>query len=229
MTSGQLAAALAPIVSAFHPGTRLRPATVAGSARRSGVVAGEVADNLLEPGQLASLVQTETALASLAFVTPDGRVLRRRFRPEERPRAYLDCNNLAWSAAPPPPHEESVVAALRACLESLGVLGVTHTIVVADSSIGRVLGDSGTAAVASACDSFLIAPRDSSADAEICRLVENLPGMIVTNDRMRDWRRSTAWLRRNLWRLLVPVKFRPYPDYSDVEEELRSAVPSGRS
>lgn len=242
MTDGDLATRLAPLIAAVKPGQRIRSAGLAVTARRGGHAdTGGGIDAFLSrvtatPGELARLVSSDPTLGRLAFVCADGRVVRRRFHDTERHHAYLDCNNLAWSAAAPPRGAPPVfdaalvVTALRQVVARLRDLGVQRVTGVADPSFARILPDcEDRYGVADACEAFIDAPATTSADEIICGSLENDPGLVVSNDRMREWRRASPWMRRNLWRLLVPVRFTPQPDYCDAESELRSIVPSGRS
>jgi hypothetical protein len=103
-------------------------------------------------------------------------------------------------------------------------LGIREVIAVADANLPYVFVDGDSLdRVRGACDRFETAPAGTPADARILRILTGEPGIVVTNDRFRDWRRAGQIRRGDLQRLLAPFIRRDDGSFSlgDLERELQ--------
>ena len=188
---------LEQLCASVHPGKRIRPVTLL----RNRIEFPEVRALLRNFSAFRNAVETMRGLSSLACTglpDPDGPpiVLRRRFAPEERRAAVLDLNNLVWSL------EES-----RICLvvEELRRCGVESVQGVGDANLPFLVDPGTLAEIRSVLDGLVLAAGGNPADGIILDEAETRRAMIVSNDMFRDWRRTSAWRRRNIHRLRVPV------------------------
>jgi hypothetical protein len=151
------------------------------------------------------------ALRELVYRRGDGRFARRRWSITERRTGVLDLNNLVWtfrySAAGDPPR----LAPLFDLLRHLRELSVEQIVGIADANMIHTVADAELLPeFAGLMQQMHTAPSGMPADELILTAAEdaasNGGALVFSNDLFRQWRKGSAWRRRNIWRILVPVR-----------------------
>lgn len=180
-------------IEATGPGKRVRLATI-----RRGMK--DPPRELFDPELFSRAVTDEPALRTLLYRDRHGAWWRRRFLGEERRRAVLDLSNLFWTIG------GTEAEALAPLLEYLGDLGIVRTIGVADANLPySVRNFDGLRHV---LDELVPVSGGEPADPTILDRAERERALIISNDRFRDWKKSSRWRRRNIERLRCPLTYR---------------------
>lgn len=190
-------AELVELLRRVKPGQRVRMPTLL----REKIRHPEVEELLRCPTALQSLSEENLSIARLVCVeeqpaSGDVLVVRRRLSRAERLHAVIDVSNVVWTVGAE--NFPRVVSALRAG----SIRSVTG---IADANLPFVVDHAYLRPVREACDQFVIVPGGVSADQIILETAQSQPGVIVSGDVFRAWRRTSPWRRRNIWRLRVPV------------------------
>lgn len=207
-------------IEAIGSGKRLRLATLRRDVPDPGPELGD-------PILFAALVESEPRLRRLLFLSRDGSWWRRRFGEEERERAVLDLSNVAWTIG------ATEAGSIGLLVELLGELGVERCIGVADANLPHRISDFDR--LHQLLDELLVVDGGTPADPTVLDRAEQEGALIVSNDRFRDWKKSSAWRRRNIERLRCPLSYllgsdgSPVIDLGLAEDELRfDRDPAGR-
>ena len=226
--SEETADRLADLVRSVPPGQRITLNNLRIALRRGAVgrPSPELEEALADPARLRDTVLADDRLRCLAFAMPDG-LGRRRWTGEERRRAILDVNNLVWTLR----HRDAGAPARLAPVEKvvlrLRSLGCREIVAVADANLSHLVRDD-PALLKSWCDRVEVAPGGTPADVILLEIARDAGGLVVSNDRFRDWRRASQWHRRSLWRLRMPVKAAAGAasfHFGEAEAELRDSPP----
>jgi len=218
-------ALLAELLEEIHRGQRVHPRSLRRLAGRKRWNTREPAVRsvlavLEDDGETVRRIIEDAALRSLVVPLGARVLLRRRLNPPERLRAIVDVNNVVWSVG----GAERRIALLPDLVTHLRGLGIRDVIGVADANLPYVIGDRDSLdRVRDLFDRFETVPAGTPADARILRVLPREPGIIVTNDRFRDWRRTAPIRRGDLQRLLAPFTRRDDRSFSlgDLEYELQ--------
>ena len=209
--------AICDLVAPVHPGARIRLMTLRKSLSRPAArlqreidvtVGGGLSEALRDPVRFSDLVLHDTRLTRVLFRDRTGAWWRRRFSAQERTRAVLDLNNAYWTLAGPRAVGSNLglrVAVIEPLVAELRRLGVVTLIGVADANLPYLVDRS--TELEETLDELVIVAGGTPADGEILDRAERHPSLIVSNDRFRDWKRSSRWRKRNIERLRVPIGF----------------------
>lgn len=207
-------------IAATGAGKRLRLATI-----RRGMQDPPRA--LYDPELFSRLVEDTTELRALLFRDRQGAWWRRRFAGEERTGAILDLSNLFRTIG------GTEADALRPFLSYLRKLGILRTVGVADANLPYAIRDFDL--LETLLDELILVGGGEPADPTILDRAEREGALIISNDRFRDWKKSSPWRRRNTERLRCPLTYRALEDGDDrfdlglAEDELRfDRGPAGR-
>ncbi|MFP4152894.1 MAG: hypothetical protein ACLFR8_00715 [Alkalispirochaeta sp.] len=224
MATIETTALLGRLLEEIHPGQRVHPRTLRRLAGRKRWDTREpavrtVLDLLQNDAKTVHRITGDAVLRKLVVPFGDTALLRRRLNPLERSRAVVDVNNVVWSVG----GGERRLSSLYGLVAHLRRLGIREVIGVADANLPFVVGDEESLeAVHGLFDRFETVPAGTPADARILRVLTLEPGIVVTNDRFRDWRRTAPIRRSDLQRLLAPFIRRDDGSISlgDLEYEL---------
>ncbi|MEX2443905.1 MAG: hypothetical protein WD492_09885 [Alkalispirochaeta sp.] len=178
-------------------------------------IAGRPTEDLLalfsDQQALCEALARDRAMRELAYRREDGRWARRRWSIDERLRGVLDLNNLVWTFRYGASTEVPCVAPLFDLVSYFRSLAVERLIGIADANIAHTVADPELLSqLAPLLDRMRIAPAGVPADELILTAAEDAAPqggtLIFSNDLFRQWRKSSAWRRRNIWRILVPVR-----------------------
>ncbi|MFW5827342.1 MAG: hypothetical protein ACOCU4_04585 [Alkalispirochaeta sp.] len=177
--------------------------------------AGPPSDDLLvlvsDHDSVNAALTEDAALRRLVYRCGDGRFARRRWSLDEPRRGVLDLNNLVWTFRPGMGTEPPRVAPLFEVVRYLRSLSVARLIGIADANLAHTVTDTDLlSAFRDALDEMHTAPAGVPADELILTAAEDAApyggALIFSNDRFRQWRKSSPWRRRTVWRVLVPVR-----------------------
>lgn len=204
---------LSVLVQDHRPGQIITRTTLNISMGRG--AAGRPSEELMrlaeDEQRLTAVLSREVSLQKVAYRRGDGRFARRRWSPTEPTRGVLDLNNLVWTFRHAAMAESPRVAPLLELIRYLRTLPVVHLVGVADANISHTAGDAELLPELSAgLDAMHIAPAGVPADELILTAAQDAAAqggaLIYSNDRFRQWRKGSAWRRRTIWRILVPVR-----------------------
>ncbi|MFO8042362.1 MAG: hypothetical protein R6U25_04100, partial [Alkalispirochaeta sp.] len=161
--------------------------------------------------QLSAVLSREVPLRKVAYRRGDGRFARRRWSTREPRSGVLDLNNLVWTFRHAAIAETPRIAPLFELVGYLRTLPVDHLVGIADANLRHTVGDPELLSeLAPVLDAMHTAPAGVPADELILTAAEDAAAhggaLIYSNDRFRQWRKGSAWRRRNIWRILVPVR-----------------------
>lgn len=177
-------------IEAIGPGKRVRLATLRRDCRHCAAV-------LSDPDLFSRSVGEEPRLRALLFRDRNGAWWRRCFSSHEREGAVIDLSNVFWTIAGSKAESiEPVVTMLRS-------LGIKRVIGVADANLRHLV--SGFEQLGVLLDELVVVEGGTPADPEILDRAERDGMIIVSNDRFREWKKSSPWRRRNTERLRVPI------------------------
>lgn len=206
-------AQLRALVASHRPGQIITRTTLAiAMARGVAGPPGDTLPDLLSDEQtIAAALTADPTLRRLAYRQGDGRLVRRRWDPDEPRRGVLDINNLVWTFRPGTGTEPPRVAPLFEVVRYLRSLSVERLIGISDANLIHTVTDAELLPEFSAAlDEMHTAPAGVPADELILTAAEDAAphggALIFSNDRFRQWRKSSPWRRRTLWRVLVPVR-----------------------
>lgn len=222
--AAEASCALIGLLRLIHPGQRIRPATLKVLAARSGCVPPP--PELSDPQAFSRTLAVQPALRCLVLRDADGGWWRRRWNASERRGVVIDLNNVLWTCRPTSAGSALVASAAFPALRRLARLGVRPLGMVADHSLYAALEEgSDLAALETLGGPLQVAPAGTPADPILLAMAQRLGCLVLSNDRFRDWRGESAWHRRNLHRLRLPLIA---PDgFGEAEAELGDPPPTG--
>lgn len=225
-------AALRRLICMVHPGQRLRLNTLRVLAARSGL--HNVEQALASPAAFVEVIERSAELGCLVVRDAQGAWWRRRWTAAERGSVVVDLSNVLWTcrsrdpvsgdSSDAPPGRVLRASSAVPVLHRLAALGLGPIHLVADHSLPSMLRDpAGLADLQKVADSLTVAPPGTPADPLLFELAREHPCLILSNDRFRDWRRSSSWHRRTLHRIRIP--FVAPDSFGEAEAELLNPPP----
>ncbi len=167
--------------------------------------AAALRDTLAAAPSLDDLMDGEARWRELVYRDAADRFHRRRWNRPERRRAVVDLSNLAWTFRVK--GSRPTVAALLPVVAFLRSLNIEEIHGIADANIRHVVDDPDSISeLAVALDELTIVEARQPADPAIIDTALRWGSLIVSNDRYREWKRSSAGRRRAVWRIVVPLR-----------------------
>ena len=204
---------LTKLIAHLNPGTVITPTALQMGVARGvvGIPSIQLRELISNPSGLSGCIAALDPLREIVFWDDGGRFRRRRWEVSERRGGVLDLNNLLWSCGHDHSHDAFSLQPVEAIVTYLRTYGVTRLIGVADGNLPYLLADpSEITSLTDQIGPLVYPPKGRSADPTVLECAEATGGLIISNDRFRQWRKSSGWRKRHLWRLRLP--FLPHVD-----------------